>query len=83
MKAVQNQLDKFYESPNKQNVGNVVGQGATRGFFPIGAETGDKKNVENKESFSFGHDSIPKAFNDSCNLVADNIFPKELSKPKF
>ena len=64
----------------KHNIGNISGLGATRGFFPIGAETGDKNNVENKESFSFGHDHIPKEFNNSCNLVADNMYPPEFDK---
>jgi hypothetical protein len=53
----------------------ISGRGATRGFFSIGAETGDKNNIENKESFSFGMDGIPCDFIDSCPLVANNIYP--------
>ena len=71
----------MYKSEWKQEIGSVAGVGATRGFFPMGAETGDKKNVEYKESFSFGDDEIPSSF--ESTLVADNIWPAQLEKAPF
>lgn len=62
LQSVQQQLDSFYKSDGKNNLGNVQAQGATRGFYPAGAETGNKAIFENKESFSFGHDDIPEDF---------------------
>ena len=61
----------------------ISGRGATRGFFPIGAETGDKNNLENKESFSFGTDHIPSSFLEECPLVANNLYPEQCSAPLF
>ena len=61
-------------------MGNVQAQGATRGFYPVGAETGNKSIFENKESFSFGHDSIPEDFLAASNLVAENIYPDSFDK---
>merc|ERR1740139_448188 len=78
---VNEELDEMYKSEWKHEIGNVAGLGATRGFFPMGAETGDKKNIEYKESFSFGDDQIPASF--KSTLVADNIWPEKLSKPLF
>jgi hypothetical protein len=49
----------------------------------MGAETGDKKNVEHKESFSFGHDGIPQEFLDQSTLVAKNIFPENFKPETF
>lgn len=83
MQHVQHQLDEMYASTEKNSIGSVYGLGATRGFFPIGAETGDKKNAEPKESFSFGHDGIPPAFKRGCPLVADNIWPASFDKEAF
>lgn len=83
MQRVQCQLDEMYLSPDKNSIGNVYGLGATRGFFPIGAETGDKKNAEPKESFSFGHDGIPQEFKRGCNLVADNMWPAGFEREAF
>lgn len=36
-------------------VGTITGKGATRGYFKIGSETGDKNFLEKKESFSYGY----------------------------
>jgi len=44
------------------SIGKVEGKGATRGYFGIGSESGNKDLVELKESFSFGHQSIPDKF---------------------
>jgi isopenicillin N synthase-like dioxygenase len=49
----------------------------------MGAETGDKKNVEHKESFSFGHDAIPQEFLHESTLVAENLFPEGMWAPDF
>jgi isopenicillin N synthase-like dioxygenase len=78
MKAVQQSLDAFYKSEEKNNLGNVQAEGATRGFYPMGAETGDKSIFERKESFSFGYDDIPDSFIADCKLVAKNMFPQTL-----
>ena len=78
MEAVQSSLDTFYKSEDKNNLGNVQAEGATRGFYPMGAETGDKSIFERKESFSFGYDDIPDSFLDDCKLVAKNMFPATL-----
>jgi hypothetical protein len=83
MKACQTQLDQLYSSSDKDSIGSIEGEGATRGFFPIGAETGDKTNVEHKESFSFGYDAIPQAFLKQCSLVDQNIWPAILQREQF
>lgn len=62
------------------NLGNVQDKGATRGYYPVGAETGNKAIFENKESFSFGHDSIPEDFLNKSNLVAENIHPESFDR---
>jgi hypothetical protein len=40
-------------------VQKIQGRGATRGYFEIGSESGNKDLVELKESFSYGHNAIP------------------------
>ena len=60
--SVLSQLDDFYKSDTKSEMKNIFGKGATRGFFPAGAETGNKAIFENKESFSFGDNQIPENF---------------------
>lgn len=83
MNKVQESLDTFYKSEEKNQLGNVQAEGATRGFYPMGAETGDKSIFERKESFSFGYDEIPESFLNDCKLVANNMFPSTLKKENF
>lgn len=83
MNKVQSSLDTFYKSEDKNNLGNVQAEGATRGFYPMGAETGDKSIFERKESFSFGYDHIPESFLSDCKLVAKNMFPEALARDDF
>ena len=80
---MQGSLDTFYKSEEKNQLGNVQAEGATRGFYPMGAETGDKSIFERKESFSFGYDDIPEEFLGSCKLVAKNMYPPTLPKDNF
>ena len=62
---------------------NIQDKGATRGFYPVGAETGNKAIFENKESFSYGVDGIPEDFLQKSNLVAQNIYPEAFDKTVF
>ena len=80
---VLSQMDTFFKSKNKAEMPNVFGKGATRGFFPTGAETGNKAIFENKESFSFGDDTIPQSFIDQSNLVAKNIYHEDFKPEPF
>jgi hypothetical protein len=60
----------------KVKVGTISGKGATRGYFKIGSESGNKDLVEQKESFSFGYDTelIPKSYLEETTLVDRNLW---------
>lgn len=86
-KRVVSQLDKFYKLPLQQKlkVGNLSGKGATRGYFPIGSESGNKDLFEKKESFSFGYNDslVTQQVMQHYSLAAPNIWPEQFDSESF
>ena len=66
-------------------MGTISGSGATRGYFKIGSESGNKDILEKKESFSFGFDetNIPKEFLKNSSLVDRNLWHESFKKHQF
>jgi isopenicillin N synthase-like dioxygenase len=80
--SVQSELDKFYNLDNETKLAIsdcTSGQGATRGYFPIGAESGLAEVFEKKESYSFGwpDKEIAESEARDLSLVARNIYPED------
>jgi len=80
LNRVLSDLDKFYnlDSEKKTEISEQTsGEGATRGYFPLGAESGLADVFEKKESYSFGwpDEEIPDSQISSLSLVAPNVFP--------
>lgn len=80
LKKVLASLDAFYCLDPKTKVdisGQTSGNGATRGYFPLGAESGLADIFEKKESYSFGwpDHEMPESAVANLSLVAPNIYP--------
>ncbi|ANH12815.1 TPA: 2OG-Fe(II) oxygenase family protein [Legionella pneumophila] len=74
-------LDTFYNLDFKTKIeisGQISGGGATRGYFPLGIESGLVDVFEKKESYSFGwpDNEIPDSDTPNLSLVAPNIYPE-------
>jgi isopenicillin N synthase-like dioxygenase len=74
-------MDTFYklDANTKEEISSQTsGDGATRGYFPLGAESGLAEVFEKKESYSFGwpDKEIPSEEIDKLSLVAPNLYPE-------
>jgi len=75
-------LDRFYNLDSKTKIAisrQTSGNGATRGYFPLGAESGLANIFEKKESYSFGwpDEEIPDPVSSNLSLVAPNLYPDQ------
>lgn len=75
------QLDQFYTQDDAAKLTCSIPEkkpGASRGYIPIGAESGAANVLEKKESYAFGwpEADIPGAIRDNIALCAPNIFPE-------